>query len=145
MSVPPSSSCSTFKTLQVSFTAPTIAPANGYLVKWRPVGSTTWNTVTQNQNPITIAGVPACFNIEGTIQADCGNGNLGNIINFSVTGSTQVCYNFQLNNTGVYTYVPCGSTISMEVNNSTVAPQTICAVDGTVTGGSFTRLTLCNA
>ena len=136
--------CSTFKTLQVSFTAPTIAPANGYVVKWRVVGETNWNTVYQNQNPVTIAGVPACFNIEGTIQADCGGGNLGNAIVFSVSGQTQQCFTFLLLNTGIYTYVPCGQSAPMEVNNSTSAPQSVCAIDGSVTGGPFTRLTSCN-
>jgi hypothetical protein len=136
--------CSTFKTLEVSFTEPSIPPANGYVVKWRVVGQTNWNTVTQNQNPITIAGVPACFNIEGTIQADCGGGNLGNAIIFSVTGSTEVCYTFQLLNTGIYTYVPCGQSSPVNVNNLSSAPQTVCAIDGSVTGGSFTRSTQCN-
>lgn len=136
--------CSTFKTLQVSFTAPAVAPSNGYLVKWRVVGETNWNTVTQNQNPITIAGVPACFNIEGTIQADCGGGNYGSIINFSAAGGTTSCYSFQLLNTATYTYVPCGQTQSSTVSNVSSAPQTICAVDGTVSGGSYTRTTSCN-
>lgn len=141
----PVTPCATYKTLQVSFTEPDIPPANGYVVKWRVVGETNWNTVNQNQNPIQIAGVPACFNIEGTIQANCGNGNLGNIINFAVTGTTQVCYNFQLLNTASYTYVPCGQSSPVNVNNVSGSPQTVCAIDGTVTGGTFTRLTQCNA
>jgi hypothetical protein len=137
-------SCSTFKTLQVSFAAPEITPANGYLVKWRAVGATTWNEVTQFGNPVTIAGVPACFNIEGTIQANCGNGNLGQPINFAATGGTTVCYSFTLNNTGNYTYIPCGEVDqTITVSNNANSPTQICAKDGTVTGGSFTRTVQC--
>lgn len=137
-------SCSTFKTLQVSFAAPAIAPANGYLVKWRAVGETAWNQVTQFGNPVVISGVPACFNIEGTIQADCGNGSLGLPINFSATGGTAVCYNFTLLNTGNYTYVPCGEVDqTITVSNNSNSPTSVCAKDGTVVGGSFTRTTQC--
>jgi hypothetical protein len=139
-------SCSTFKTLQVSFAAPQVAPANGYLVKWRAVGATTWNETTQYGNPVTIAGVPACFNIEGTIQANCGNGNLGQPINFAATGGTTVCYSFTLNNTGNYTYIPCGEVDqTITVSNNANSPTQICAKDGTVTGGSFTRTVQCTA
>lgn len=136
--------CSTFKTLQVSFVAPPITPANGYLVKWRVVGETLWNEVTQYGNPVTIAGVPACFNIEGTIQANCGNGNLGQPINFAAQGGTSTCYTFSLLNTGNYTYVPCGQVDqTVTVANNANSPTTICAKDGTVSGGSFTRTVQC--
>lgn len=134
--------CSTFKTLQVAFTAPTIAPANGYVVKWRPVGTTTWNTVSQNQNPITIAGVPACFNIEGTIQADCGGGNLGNPVVFAVTSSSAQCRSIKLLQTAAYSYVPCSGGSPVTVNNFANSQTTICAQDGTVSGGTFEDLNL---
>lgn len=138
-------SCSTFKTLQVSFQTPAIAPANGYLVKWRIVGETAWNEVTQYGNPVTIAGVPACFNIEGTIQANCGNGNLGNPINFSAVGGTTVCYQFTLLNTGNYTYVPCGQVDqTVTVSNNANSPTQVCAKDGTVFGGGYTRTVQCS-
>lgn len=132
--------CSTFRTLQVSFTEPTIAPANGYIVKWRPVGTVNWNTVNQNQNPITIAGVPACFNIEGTIQANCGGSNLGTIVNFAVTSSSADCRSIRLLDTAAYTYVPCNGTQAVTVNNQSGSPTTVCAKDGTVQGGTFTDL-----
>jgi hypothetical protein len=136
--------CSTFKTLQVSFVAPQIAPANGYLVKWRVVGDTTWNEVTQYGNPVTIAGVPACFNIEGTIQANCGNGNLGQPINFAAQGGTTTCYTFTFQNTGNYTYIPCGEVDeTVTVQNQAGSPTTVCAKDGTVFGGAYTRTTQC--
>lgn len=136
----PTYPCSTFRTLQVSFAEPLIPPANGYLVRWRPVGTTTWNTVTQTQNPITIAGVPACFNIEGTIQADCGGGNLGSLVNFAVTSASAECRNIRLLDTAAYTYVPCNSAQAVTVNNMANSPTTVCAQDGTVQGGTFTDL-----
>lgn len=138
----PTYPCSTSRTLQISFTNPTIAPANGYIVNWRPVGTSVWNTVNQNQNPVTIAGVPACFNIEGTIQANCGNGNVGSIVNFSVTSSSSECRSIQLLQTATYTYVPCSGTTAVTVNNNSSSPTTVCAKDGTVTGGTFTDLNL---
>ena len=136
----PSLSCTTYKTLTVVFTSPDVAPANGYLVKWRPVGTTTWNTVTQNQNPITIAGVPACYSIEGTIQANCGDGNLGSIVNFAVTSSTTQCKQVQLTQSASYTYTECGTNQSVTVNNSSLEPLTVCVVDGSVSGGAFVDL-----
>lgn len=138
----PTYPCSTNRTLQISFTNPTIAPASGYIVNWRPVGTIAWNTVNQNQNPITIAGVPACFNIEGTIQANCGSGNVGSIVNFSVTSSSSECRSIQLLQTATYTYVPCSGSTAVTVNNNSGSPTTVCAKDGTVTGGTFTDLNL---
>lgn len=136
----PTYSCSTTTTLQVAFTQPTIPPANGYIVKWRPVGTTEWNTVNQNQNPISIAGVPTCFNIEGTIQANCGGGNLGTVVSFAVSSTSSNCRSIQLLQTAAYTYVPCSSNIAVTVNNTSGSPTTVCAKDGTVTGGTFTDL-----
>lgn len=138
--------CSTFKTLQVSFVAPDIPPANGYLVKWRAVGETAWNEVTQYGNPVVISGVPACFNIEGTIQANCGNGSFGLPINFSAIGGTTVCYSFTFNNTGNYTYIPCGEVDeTITVSNNANSPTTVCAKDGTVFGGPYTKTFQCTA
>ena len=136
--------CATYKTLQVAFVPPAIAPANGYLVKWRVVGDTTWNTSTQYGNPVQIAGVPACYNIEGTIQADCGNDNYGNPVNFAVSGTVTTCYNFELLDSANYTYVPCGSSIPATYTNNSATPTTVCAVDGTVSGGAYTRTTQCS-
>ena len=139
-------SCATFKTLNVVYTPPTIAPANGYVVKWRVVGSTTWNTVSgQYGNPIQIAGVPTCFAIEGTIQADCGDGNLGTPISFAISAESGACYYFTLLQSANYTYVPCGSTTPVTVTNLESSPLSVCAVDGTVSGGSFTRTNQCSA
>lgn len=138
----PTYSCSTFATLQVGFSTPVVPPANGYIVKWRPVGTTTWNFVYQNQNPIVITGVPSCFDIEGTIQADCGNGNLGNTVVFAATASLAGCRSIELLNTATYTYIPCGQDEPVTVSNLSSSPTTVCAEDGSVTGGAFTDLNL---
>lgn len=132
--------CSTYKTLEVDFDSPLFAPANGYVVKWRPVGTVNWNTVIQNQIPVIVAGVPTCFNIEGTIQADCGNGNLSNPVVFSVSSTTTVCRTFRLLETAAYTYTSCTSGNTITVNNQASIPSTVCAIDGTVQGGQFTDL-----
>ena len=138
-----SSPCGTLKTLSVSFSPPAIPPANGYKVRWRIAGDVWINVPNQYNNPITIAGVPACFNLEVGIQADCGNGNTGPEIIAGVTGSVTTCYQFILLDTANYTYVPCGSTTPVTVTSNSATPVEVCAVDGTVTGGSFTRTVAC--
>jgi len=138
-------SCSTFKTLNISFVAPSIAPANGYIIRWRIVGDTTWNApANQYGNPIQVANIPSCYNIEGFIQADCGNGNTGNPVNFAITSSSSACWQFTLQSTANYTYTPCGSNIPQTITNTSGSPQTICAIDGTVSGGSYSRTVSCN-
>lgn len=81
--------CTITKTLQIAFTPPSTLPTNGYIVKWRIVGATTWNTVSPNptNSPVNIAAVPACENIEGTIQTNCGGGNTGLVATFGATGT----------------------------------------------------------
>jgi hypothetical protein len=129
--------CTTYKTLTIAFATPDIPPSSGYIVKWRPVGTTNWNTVTQNQNPITIAGVPGCYNIEGTIQANCGDGNVGSIVNFAVTSSSTQCRTVQLTQSATYTYTECGTTQPVTITNSSTNPTTLCVIDGSVSGGAF--------
>lgn len=140
----PTYPCTTFATLQVNFSTPEVPPANGYIVKWRPVGTTTWNHVFQNQNPIVITGVPSCFDIEGTIQADCGDGNLGNIVVFAASSSLleSACKTIQLLQTATYTYIACNDTEPTVVNNVASSPTSICALEGSVSGGTFTDLNL---
>lgn len=130
--------CTTYKTLNIAFTAPDVPPANGYIIKWRPVGTTNWNTVNQNQNPVTIAGVPACYNIEGTIQANCGDGNLGSTVSFAITSSTTQCRTVQLTQSATYTYTQCGTSQPVNITVSSLEPLTVCVVDGSVSGGAFT-------
>lgn len=66
--------CPILKTLQVTFTAPNPVPDNGYRVKWRVVGSSTYTTAVGPfvNSPITLSNIPACENVEGTVEAVCG-------------------------------------------------------------------------
>jgi hypothetical protein len=80
------SNCTTYKSIQIDFTAPDISPAEGYRVKWRVAGTSAYTTVSPNPttSPIVIAQVPVCTNLEGTIEASCGNGNYGAPVAFVV-------------------------------------------------------------
>lgn len=137
--------CSTTKTLSVSFTPPPFTPANGYKIRWRIAGGSWVDVPNQYNNPVTIANVPACYNLEVSIQADCGGGNLGTAIIAAVTGGVSTCYYFELLNSANYTYVPCGSSTPVTVTNNASSPLSVCAVDGSVEGGSFTRTVQCTA
>jgi hypothetical protein len=66
--------CPILKTLQISFTAPNPVPDNGYRVKWRVVGTTTYTTATGpfTNSPVVLNNIPACENVEGTVEAVCG-------------------------------------------------------------------------
>ncbi len=70
--------------LVLTFTPPTTAPANGYLVKYRETGTVPYTTVTPNQSssPITVTGVDGTKIYEGTITADCGSGRTSSTTNF---------------------------------------------------------------
>jgi hypothetical protein len=140
-------SCSTYRTLSIRYDEPEIAPANGYVIKWRIAGDLTYNTVSSLYgNPLQITNIPTCYNIEGTVQADCGGGNLGTPVNFAVSGTSVGCYNFELLETRTYTFTPCNQTAPISVFNNASDPlvdRTVCALDGTVTGGIFTRGTSC--
>lgn len=139
--------CNNFKTLQLDFTEPDVPPANGYLIKWRTVGSSNWNEVMSNNGtPIYVPNVPICQNIEGTIQANCGNGNFGTEIGFAVSAQQGSCYTFILLDAAEYSYIPCAGseTLIITVNPSNpVEQRTICALDGSVSGGTFTRTVIC--
>jgi len=140
-------SCSTYRTLSITYNEPEVPPANGYTVKWRIAGNASWNTVTSLYgNPLQVTNVPTCYNIEGTIQADCGNGNLGTAVNFAVSGTSVGCYNFELLEQKTYFFTPCNQQEAQSVFNDPSSPTgniTVCALDGTVTGGNFTRSTSC--
>lgn len=136
--------CNSYKTLQLDFVEPDIPPSNGYLIKWRTVGSSSYNQLTsKNGSPIFIPNVPICQNIEGTIQADCGNGNFGSAINFAVSAEQGNCYTFVLSQTATYTYIPCGGSEETFVQNISGSPTTICALDGSVSGGYYQRQGIC--
>lgn len=132
--------CQTYKTLNIAFAPPAIPPANGYKVKWRIVGDTNWTTpANQYSTPIQIASVPNCFNIEGTIQADCGNGNLGNPVTFAITSSATTCHQYLLTDSATYQYIPCGSFTPVSIQNTSGSPNNVCALDGSITGGAYSN------
>lgn len=136
-------SCSTYRTLSISYNDPVVQPQNGYVIKWRIAGNTSWNTVTGLfGNPLQITNIPTCYNIEGTVQSDCGNGNLGTAVNFAVSATAVGCYNFTLSDNTTYTFTPCNQTqpVTLVVGGT---PQTVCAIDNSVSGGAFTRGTSC--
>lgn len=143
----PALPCSTFKTAVITFTPPSITPKNGYKVKWRVIGETTWNTYpNQTSNPINVVGVPACYNIEVSIAAD-GDGAVCSEVIVPVSGAVTECWQYILlqdNNT--YTYTPCNSTIPVSIaitESMSTAERTVCAISGTVTGGTFTQSAQC--
>jgi hypothetical protein len=73
-------------TLTLSFNSDN-NPTNGYIVKYRQVGTTQYTTVTPNprSSPVIIGSLGSGVTYEGTIQADCGNGQFGSISTFSAT------------------------------------------------------------
>lgn len=74
-------------TLTISFTSSTTYPTNGYIVKYRQTGTVPYTTVTPNPttSPVLINSLGSGVSYEGTIQADCGNGQYGTVSTFSAT------------------------------------------------------------
>lgn len=60
-------------TLTLNFTPPSVAPVNGYIVKYRKVGDSAYTTISPNPtaSPVIINGLDL-GDFEGTVQADCG-------------------------------------------------------------------------
>lgn len=144
------SGCNSLKTLTIEYTTSSIMPSSGYTIQWRIVGDEVWHTEANKKvNPIVISGVPSCYPLEVKLLVDCGSG-LETIEIFGVSGSgTSSCYTFDLLDTAQYTYTPCGSSTSVSVYNTTTVGgaqeinQSICAVDGSVSGGGYSRRDQC--
>jgi hypothetical protein len=138
--------CNTLKTLNIQYTTASITPDSGYTVQWRVIGDDVWYTEPNKKaNPIVISGVPSCYPLEVRLMVDCGSG-LQVVETFGVQGSgTSLCFGFELLDPGQYTYTPCGSTTSVSVFNSIggETPQDVCAIDGSVSGGRYTRKGQC--
>ena len=138
-------SCTNIGALNVNVTLGlgAIVPANGYRVKWRPIGTTEWNYVTQNQNPVVISNVPLCDDIEGTVQSNCGDGNFGMEFTFFVSAVSVPCKQYRLTSPlTMYTYTACGAKVPTSFYNPAFNDQgtVICAQEGSVGGGAFTNL-----
>lgn len=73
-------------TLTLTFTSDN-NPTKGYIVKYREVNTSQYTTLTPNPtgSPILITGLGAGLSYEGTVQADCGNGQYGTVSTFSAT------------------------------------------------------------
>jgi len=145
----PVAPCNTLKTLTIDYSTTSITPSGGYTVKGRAVGDDVWHLEPNKRaNPIVISGVPSCYPLEVQLLVDCGTG-LQIVETFGVQGSgSSSCYEFGLLDTAQYTYTPCGTSSSVTIyNTSTIGIQevnpTICAVDGSVSGGGYTRLQQC--
>ena len=89
MSVPIPCGCPITKTLTVSFTGSTPAPAAGYIVKWT-IPNGVWNYVTPNptSSPVIINNVPACEDITVVVQSQCDNSQVSSEQTATATGST---------------------------------------------------------
>lgn len=145
----PVAPCNTLKTLTISYTTASIMPSGGYTVQWRVVGDEIWHTEPNKRaNPIVISGVPSCYPLEVNLMVDCGTG-LQIVETFGVQGSGGAsCYTFEFLDNAQYTYTPCGSTTSISVYNNAdlnETTQSVCAIDGSVSGGRYTRVDQCLA
>lgn len=91
--------CPITRNLVLNFAPPSPAPANGYRVKWRVVGTTNYTTATGpfTSSPITLTAIPACENIEGTIEGSCSSTAFTAPASFSASKVTALV---------------CGSTVS---------------------------------
>jgi hypothetical protein len=145
----PVAPCNSLKTLTIEYSTSSIMPSSGYTIQWRVVGDEVWYTEPNKRaNPIVISGVPSCFPLEVKLLVDCGNG-LEVVETFGVQGSgSSLCYEFELLDTAQYSYTPCGGSTPVSIYNTAglgveSLVQTVCAIDGSVTGGRYTRSEQC--
>lgn len=98
--------CPITRSLVLNFTPPTPAPANGYRVKWRVVGTTQYTTAAGpfTSSPITLTNIPACDNIEGTIESSCSTTSFSAPASFSANKITAL---------------GCGSSVSRSQTTTT--------------------------
>lgn len=75
--------------------------------------------------------------------ADCGTGELNELETFAVTGVSTSCNTYRLLDSANYTYTPCNGFQSVSIYNISGAPQSVCAIEGSVSGGQFTFLSSC--
>ena len=117
-------SCTTYKSIQIDFQEPSIKPANGYIVKYRVIGTTEYTTLTPNPmgSPVVIPNVPSCQNVEGTIATNC-DGNEGQKISFVAAGFSTPgkCESWSVtepitDGVSVFRYIPCGQTTAVTLS-----------------------------
>lgn len=86
--------------LTIEFTPPSPAPSGGYRVKYRKVGTTTWNTVSPypTASPVVIAGVENGVAYETTIESACEGGTFSSVVGITAPNNRS--------------YVQCGAALS---------------------------------
>ena len=86
-------SCSTFKSVGLQFTPPSVAPLYNYEVQWRTVDSYgypgLWNIENKEciNGTITLNAIPTCCNVVGTVKAKCGENQYGQSASFTIPAS----------------------------------------------------------
>lgn len=86
--------CNTYKSVTLTFTPPSVAPASGYEVGWRTVDSNgipgNWNilnNIVAVNGSITLNSIPTCCNVEGYVKAKCADNQFGQQSNFTISAS----------------------------------------------------------
>lgn len=82
-------SCTATRSLSVSFTAPSPAPTNGYIVKWKKASESIYTVYpgpNPTSSPVVITNVPACEDIDVIVQSSCGGGQLSTEVTTVATG-----------------------------------------------------------
>lgn len=79
---PPATPCNQYKKYRLTFAVPAIPPQNGYLVRWKYLGKTSWEYEQVTEAPLGIIDitVPVCDAIYGEVLPFCGRDNLGGAI-----------------------------------------------------------------
>jgi hypothetical protein len=69
--------------IQINFTAPSPAPANGYRVKYKKSTDSTYLTVSPNptSSPVIISSVENGVSYNVTVESDCGGGTFSTLLN----------------------------------------------------------------
>lgn len=93
---PPNSSnnecltCTSTRSISVSFNEANPAPVNGYIVKWKqasePTSSFAQVVPNPTTSPVIISNVPACEDIDVVVQAACGPGFFSQEVTAVATG-----------------------------------------------------------
>lgn len=130
---PPSSSvdcttCTATRNISVSFTAASPAPANGYIIKWKPASSSVWTTLpgaNPTASPVTISNVPACEDIDVSVQSSCGGNQVSSEV-FAVAagiGFPLKCgcnYQGSTSNLNFYQYPDVALDLADATNGATI-------------------------
>jgi hypothetical protein len=120
--------CSTTRDVVVTFNAANPAPASGYVVKWKRASDTSYTTVSPNAatSPVTIFNVPACENINVSVESQCGPGFQSQPVTTTVTGL------------GVPLRCGCGYQGTVDNMNFYIYPSVVLDFTGVQNGSTIT-------